>query len=243
MFERSAREPGSPPNARLIWLAKQLSREPAPGGQAGRLVRRWVPVAVTGDGVPVKRRWFGVVLVVAVVAGAVFGAVALLGGRPVAEGPPSLPVARPVATGLAPPSPAELVISVVGKVRSPGLVTLPPGSRVADAVRAAGGAAPGTDLTGLNLARKLADGEQVAVGAPAPVAGAAAVGAPPGRIDLNTATPEQLDSLPGVGEVMARRIVEWRAAHGGFAKVEQLRDVEGIGETKFSKLRDQVSVG
>lgn len=168
--------------------------------------------------------------------------VAIFGGStPAAEAPPPLPPARAQVSA---PSSGKLVISVVGHVRNPGLIKVPSGSRVDDAVRAAGGAVPGTDLTGLNLARKLTDGEQLAVGVTAAApSGAAGAAASPGKVDLNSATPEQLDTLPGVGEVTAKRIVDWRTQHGGFASVEQLRDVDGIGASKFDKLREQVSVG
>jgi competence protein ComEA len=141
-----------------------------------------------------------------------------------------------------------LVVSVSGKVVRPGLVEVPAGARVADVLEAAGGALPGTDLTGLNLARKITDGEQVPVGVAAPeaaVAGAdpAAPGAAPGsKVDLNAATVQQLDTLPGVGPVMAQRILDWRTHNGRFARVEQLRDVEGIGERRFSQLRELVTV-
>ena len=145
---------------------------------------------------------------------------------------------------------SSLVISVVGKVRSPGLVTVPSGARVADALRAAGGALDGVDVSALNLARKLTDGEQIYVGVPVPAgvqAGAAAPdqasgGEPGGKVNLNTATQDQLDTLPGVGEVTAKRIVDWRTQHGAFSSVEQLQEVDGIGATRFSRLRDQVTV-
>jgi competence protein ComEA len=148
-----------------------------------------------------------------------------------------------------------LVVSVSGRVQRPGLVEVPAGARVADVLHAAGGALPGTDLAGVNLARRVVDGEQVAVGVPpapdaVPAAGAggplppgpARPGAPPGRVDLNTATVEQLDALPGVGPVTAQRILEWRTRHGRFARVEQLREIEGIGERRFGQLRELVRV-
>jgi competence protein ComEA len=126
------------------------------------------------------------------------------------------------------------------------------GARVADVLDAAGGVLPGTDLSGLNLARRVTDGEQVAVGVPAapdaapaaPPSGPAPAkgGAPTGKVDLNVATVEQLDALPGVGPVMAQRILEWRARHGRFTRVEQLREIEGIGERRLAQLREMVTV-
>jgi competence protein ComEA len=152
----------------------------------------------------------------------------------------------------APPA-GPVVISVSGKVARPGLIEVPPGARVADAVQAAGGALPGTDLSALNLARKVADGEQIAVGVPAaagptatgPTAAAGDATAAPaagGKIDLNAATVQQLDGLPGVGPVMAQRILDWRTRNGRFSRVEQLRDVEGIGDRRFAQLRELVTV-
>ncbi|MFF8805143.1 ComEA family DNA-binding protein [Streptomyces omiyaensis] len=140
---------------------------------------------------------------------------------------------------------AKVVVDVGGKVRRPGVLTLPAGSRVADALRAAGGARAGADLTGLNRARVLFDGEQVLVGVPgAPVGGGAGSGAqgagPAGGgvpLSLNTATAEQFDGLPGVGPVLARRIVDHRTEHGGFRAVEELREVDGIGERRYADLQ------
>ncbi|GGS47533.1 hypothetical protein GCM10010156_02870 [Planobispora rosea] len=139
----------------------------------------------------------------------------------------------------------EVTVHVTGKVRHPGVLTLPGGSRVADAVQAAGGIRKGTAPGPLNLARRLVDGEQIVVGAPArgapvtpvdPAVPAEAV------LDLNTATAEQLDRLPGVGEVLARRITEYRDGHGGFRSVEQLREVTGIGDRKYAEIKDKVRV-
>ncbi|MFC8274932.1 helix-hairpin-helix domain-containing protein [Streptomyces sp. NPDC057271] len=137
-------------------------------------------------------------------------------------------------------SPSGVVVDVSGKVRRPGVLTLPTGSRVADALRAAGGVRPGTDLTGLNRARILMDGEQVAVGVPAAavVGGGAGVGTGTGPaagtraapLSLNVATVEQLDTLPGVGPVLAQHIVDHRTEHGGFRSVAELREVNGIGD-------------
>src|SRR4029453_4014206 len=127
-------------------------------------------------------------------------------------------------------------------------VRLPAGSRVQDAIAAAGGATSGADLDAVNLARKLTDGEQVRVTGPGdppppPEPGAATIpGTPSTPLDLNTATVEQLDPLPGVGEVTAGRIVAYRAAHP-FTSVDELLEVPGIGQRRFDQLRDLVTVG
>lgn len=224
---------------------------PLPGG---KLVRSWLPEHIENR---LSRRWLpgstglpgflgrrGMIFALALLAAAavIAGGLAIFGRSPAAEIAPPLPTAR-AQVPRASKTNETLVISVVGHVRSPGLVTVPSGSRVADALRAAGGADPGVDLTALNLARKLTDGEQLAVGVPAAQAAPVGSGAAASKIDLNSATAEQLDSLPGVGEVTARRITDWRTQHGGFSSVEQLRDVDGIGESKFQKIREQVTVG
>jgi competence protein ComEA len=126
-------------------------------------------------------------------------------------------------------------------VARPGLVRLPAGSRVDDAVRAAGGVVDGADAGLLNLARRLVDGEQVLVGVDPPPAAAAAPTATGGPVDLNTATVADLDALPGIGPVLAQRIVDWRTEHGRFASVEQLREVTGIGESKYADLAAEVA--
>ena len=150
-----------------------------------------------------------------------------------------------------PSATALLVVDVVGPVRRPGVVRLPPGARVIDALAAAGGLKPGASSGMLNLAAVLADGQQVVVGGPAPPASAPGIPAAPGAagpsaaaglIDLNTATVDQLDGLPGVGPVLAQRILDWRAANGRFTSVEQLAEVTGIGERKLADLRPRVRV-
>ncbi|MEU6817029.1 ComEA family DNA-binding protein [Streptomyces sp. NPDC046860] len=152
---------------------------------------------------------------------------------------------------------ARIVVDVSGKVRDPGIKRLPAGSRVADALKAAGGVREGVRAEGLNRARFLVDGEQIVVGASGapsavgvgagpgmgagPVAGAAAAGAGPSApVSLGTATVEQLDTLPGVGPVLAQRIIDYRAQHGGFRSVDELRQVDGIGDRRFSDLRARV---
>ncbi|MQA82492.1 MAG: ComEA family DNA-binding protein [Streptosporangiales bacterium] len=157
------------------------------------------------------------------------------------------PVTPGAATGTGGQTPAgEIVVDVAGKVRRPGIVTLPAGSRVHEAIRAAGGLRPGATTAGLNLARRLVDGEQVVVGRPpAPTGQAPSGGATGGQdamVDLNTATLEQLDGLPGVGPVLAQRILDYRTEHGGFRNVAQLKNVSGIGPSRFADLEPKVRV-
>ncbi|TQN43890.1 competence protein ComEA [Blastococcus colisei] len=141
-----------------------------------------------------------------------------------------------------------VVVSVVGPVATPGLVTLPAGSRVADAVAAAGGLLPGADPASVNLAAVVSDGEQLTVGLPggagpaAAPAGAATDAATGGRVDLNTADVPELDALPGIGPVLAQRIVEHRTRQGPFRSVEQLDDVPGIGPAIAAELAELVTV-
>uniref|UniRef100_UPI00210DC915 helix-hairpin-helix domain-containing protein n=1 Tax=Streptomyces odontomachi TaxID=2944940 RepID=UPI00210DC915 len=168
------------------------------------------------------------------------------------EDPPATPTGGPPQTGG-----TTIVVDVTGKVRRPGLQHLPAGSRVADALRAAGGVSPGVSTENLNRARLLVDGEQVIVGEPATGAGAGPAGGagapgtggsaaggagggggtPVTPVSLNTATVEQLDTLPGVGPVLAQHIIDYRTQHGGFRSVDELREVNGIGDRRFADLR------
>ncbi|EFL41413.1 ComEA family DNA-binding protein, partial [Streptomyces griseoflavus] len=154
---------------------------------------------------------------------------------------------RSAAPAGGPAAAAEIVVDVSGKVRDPGIHRLPAGSRVEDALRAAGGARSGTSTDGLNRARFLVDGEQVVVGGPAPPPpapgggpGTAAGAGPTAPVSLSTATLDQLDALPGVGPVLAQHILDHRTRNGGFRSVDELREVNGIGDRRFADLRDLV---
>lgn len=206
------------------------------------------------DALPVEPTQILAAVLVAVVA-AVAGVSWLAAGRGRDDGPPteaSLPMAGAAATepaaGSAQTASEEAVVHVSGAVVRPGLVRLPPGARVADAVEAAGGAQADADLDRLNLAARVADGERVHVprrGEAAtvePVAGGGGPQSSTGPLDLNTATAEQLDTLPGVGPTTARAIVEFRTRHGRFRSVTQLLEVRGIGPAKLAELRPRVRV-
>ncbi len=188
-------------------------------------------------GRPGVRALAAVAVVVVVIAG-----VLAWRSRPHAEVVPAPAVPE---VGAASPSTERLVVAVAGRVHHPGLVRLPAGARVADAVEGAGGALAGTDLGLLNLARKVTDGELIVVGAaPAPAGGAggAAAAGADGKVSLNAATTEQLDALPGVGPVTAQRIVDYREKHGGFRAVSELQQVDGIGPSRYEQLKDLVTV-
>jgi competence protein ComEA len=156
----------------------------------------------------------------------------------------------------------RIYVHVVGAVRRPGLMRLPTGSRVADALQRAGGPGRRADLATVNLAARLVDGQQIVVptsglagptagsaGSPAGTAAAPAVGTPSGGaatasggaatgVHLSTATVEQLDGVDGIGPTLAQRIIEYRDAHGGFRSLAELAQVEGIGEKRLATLRE-----
>jgi competence protein ComEA len=190
---------------------------------------------------------------VVVAAGLAIAAWSVLHGAPTTT---TVPMAHTSTPGPAPSpgtptggaSPTELVIDVAGKVRRPGIATLAPGSRVIDAIKHAGGAKPGADLSSLNLARLLVDGEQILVGAPAAAgtASGAASGGSGGTsgslVNLNSATLEQLEGLPGVGPVTAQKILAWRTAHGAFTAVDELLEVDGIGQKTMADIVPHVTL-
>ncbi len=136
----------------------------------------------------------------------------------------------------------RLTVHVSGAVVAPGLVELPMGARVADAVAAAGGTLRSADLANLNLAAPVHDGEQVHIASAAAAAGEAPVVVADGRIRINDADAAGLEALPGVGPVLAGRIVAFRDQHGPFATPEDLLDVPGIGEAKLAAMRDAIAV-
>ncbi|HEX7188002.1 MAG TPA: helix-hairpin-helix domain-containing protein [Actinomycetes bacterium] len=226
-----------------------------PGGSArAALADRVPPVLRSAVVAPAGRAVAGLVLLVSLAV--VTALVAVWLARPRAEPVPSRPrlVGAPLATSSAVATPAStastVLVHVVGAVRRPGVVELPSGSRVADAVDAAGGVSRSGSAASVNLARPAVDGEQVVVArrgdAPVAAAGPAVPGPPTANgsapVDLNAATLEQLDGLPGIGPVLAQRILDWRTANGRFSAVDELGEVSGIGEATLADLRPVVTV-
>jgi len=228
--------------AALLWLVRDrgwLTLTPPPVAPAARAELEPLPGTGASEGGP------------APAAGA--------GSAGATVGQPGAGTAAGAGVGAAPAAvagPAAVLVHVRGNVRRPGVVRLPAGSRVADAIAAAGGVRPGRRTGPLNLARLLVDGEQVAVlaphwqaraaGAPSPLpgvtSGSPAVGSGVPLVALNQAGVAELDTLPGVGPVLAQRIIEWRDAHGGFTSVEQLSEVSGIGPTRLDDIRPHVTL-
>ncbi|MCV7166603.1 ComEA family DNA-binding protein [Mycobacterium stomatepiae] len=268
--ERLHRRLGAAPDADV------RAEEPgpdAPDEDQNSLLPRWLPDASEGGSWRARLRAdpgrAGAVALAVVAALAVLITIfTLVRDHPApvmsAKLPPVEKASSKTSASVGPDRP--VVVSVVGLVHKPGLVTLTPGARIADAVQAAGGAMDGADTIGLNMARPLGDGEQIVVGL-APVSGHPALGssvagatpatktpAPTGPVkgsarpkpgevlDLNTATVEQLDDLPGVGPITAAAILRWRQANGKFTSVDQLADVDGIGPSRLDKLRALVRV-
>ncbi len=192
--------------------------------------------------------WLVVAALTLIAAFGAWRAVRPVAGDPVVEVvDPGVELSGSVPGGqpeLAPAQPATVTVHVTGPVAHPGIVTLPAGARVGDAVQAAGGLASGADPGAVNLARPLADGELLDLAAPAfPGASGEAPGAADGKVDLNLAGEQELDELPGVGPVLAERIIAYRAQNGPFASVEQLLEVPGIGQARLADLSPRVTVG
>jgi competence protein ComEA len=246
-------------------------------GEPDTSLSRWLPDTTKSDG---AAGWVAAVRAdpgrAGVIALAVVGVIAvlvtvftLMRDKPPPVVSAKLPPVEMVSSASPTPGPAPLdadgpvVVSVAGLVHKPGLVTLAPGARIADALTAAGGALDGADLIGLNMARRVTDGEQIIVGIVAAPGQPAAMGssissgpataaapeapstagttpAPGGLVDLNAATVEELDKLPGIGPVTAAAIIAWRDANGRFTSIDQLGDVDGIGPARLEKLRDLV---
>jgi competence protein ComEA len=162
----------------------------------------------------------------------------------------SLPAQPAAATGTSAPTASPtgtVVVDVAGKVRRPGIATLPTGSRVVDALEAAGGAKHGVNLSGLNLARVLVDGEQIVVGVRAPAGVAASAASAPGPsggplVNINTASESELETLPQVGPVTAAAIVKWRTENGAFSAVDDLLEVSGIGDKTLAEIAPFVTL-
>ena len=161
-------------------------------------------------------------------------------GRPIAPARSD----APAPTGAAAVGASQVVVHVAGHVAHPGLVTLPAGSRVADAVAAAGGVTRRRAADTVNLARVLVDGEQIVVGSEpgATVGGAVPASTAAPVLDLNTADGAAFEGLPGVGPMLAGRIVAWRVANGPFRSVDELGEVSGIGDATLTRLRPLVRV-
>ncbi len=161
---------------------------------------------------------------------------------------------RPTETPRATPTPGSVIIDIAGAVAKPGVYTLPVGSRVQDALTMAGGTLPNAETRGLNLARKLNDGEQIYIPTFAEATSAPMVTAvksnrlptptrtPIGKININTATVEELDALPGIGPAIAQRIVDYRTQNGPFKVIEDIKQVRGIGDAIFADIKDNITV-
>jgi competence protein ComEA len=168
--------------------------------------------------------------------------------RPAAPVPELAPVFSVSAGAPAPGiggASGPVVVHVVGAVRHPGVYRLPAGSRARDALRRAGGASRRADLGSVNLATRLADGEQVRVpqrAPPVPASAGPAASGPPSIVHLNSATAEQLDALDGIGPSLAQRIVDYRDAHGGFGSIDELDEVSGIGPVRLESLRPRLAL-
>ncbi len=199
------------------------------------------------------REWLGGLTGRELVLGGILGAAALGGAglwyvrslpQPVAIR--AEPVPGPSASQSAPP----LIVHVAGWVEKPGVYELPEGSRVIDAIEAAGGSKRGAELAALNLAAVLTDGQQVLVPRATEAAQPPGTAAEPGTstsgvaslVNVNVASAEELETLPGIGEVLAATIVQYREEHGPFTSIDQLLDVSGIGEVTLEELRDLVTI-
>lgn len=177
--------------------------------------------------------------VVAVIIGLVVAHALFRGSPDTLDAPALAHVGAEEETG------GEIVVSVVGEVHEPGLVTLVDGARIADALTAAGGLTDGADSAALNQAQLIVDGQQIvvpAVGAAPPPGATPAVSGGGGGISLNSADASELTTLKGIGEATAAAIIAYREEHGGFREIDELLEVSGIGPAKFEALKDEVTL-
>jgi competence protein ComEA len=146
---------------------------------------------------------------------------------------------KEVTPMVTPVAPADLIINVAGKVRNPGVYQLPPGSRVIDAIKAAGDQLKGVDISDVNLARTLVDGEQILVGSVKYSSGKVIIKkiSPDNPLDINRATLAQLDTLPGIGPVTAGRIIDYRIKVGRINNLDELKKISGLGGSKFEEIK------
>ena len=194
---------------------------------------------------PFDRRLVLLLLLAGAVALVVAGRLLPRPAGPATELAPVVPVSAGAPAAGAAGASGPVVVHVVGAVRRPGVYRLPAGSRTRDAVRRAGGASRRADLGSVNLATRLADGEQVRVPQRAPPVTASAspaTTAPAAIVHLNSATAEQLDALDGIGPSLAQRIVDYRDAHGGFGSIDELDEVSGIGPVRLEALRPRLAL-
>lgn len=239
---------------------------PVPGRHASRRAREWaelVPEPLRGRVELGQGTLALVAVIVALALGVTCWLVVRSSASPVAASEPELTHASPLRSlaavasdrgTTAPSTPAaassRIVVDVEGKVRHPGVVELRAGSRVVDAVRAAGGVRRRRDLGGVDLAAPLTDGQQVVVGVASTPAAPAVAGdptattgsAPTQKIDLNTATADQLEAIPGIGPVTAQAIVAWREQNGRFTSIDELLEINGIGPAKEADIAPYVTL-
>lgn len=232
---------------------------PVPGRHASRRMIAWLPEPLRGRVDLGPWHLAAVALVLAVVLGGTAWWIARGSpSEPVPVAPataaplaPVSPAVTPVAATASPSAAASVTVDVSGKVLHPGVRVLAAGSRVVDAIAAAGGPRAGVNLSSLNQAQLLVDGEQIIVGgaAPGPPGGvigtpgeAASSGAAGALVNLNTATADELDTLPGVGPATAQAILAYRQEHGSFSSVNQLMDIQGIGEKTLAQIAPHATV-
>jgi len=193
-----------------------------------------------GDRLERVRGYILVTLINLIIMGGVF----LLVNRP--RSPTMVVEEAPTFVPLPTPTPRPLLVYISGAVANPDVYTLPPGAIVKDAIQAAGGPAKEADLNGINLARRVHDQEHIyvpKVGEERPPVGQTAPsGQAVGKININTATAEELETLPGIGPTYAQRIIEYRQEKGPFTSIEEIKKVRGIGEATFEKIKDLITV-